>query len=76
MRCPAAKPARGDDTVITRAGAKCARAAPNQIAYTRAMREARSHFGIGPAGTGKTYLAVAAAVEALNADQPCAVSCS
>ena len=41
---------------------------PNQIAYVRALRERDLTFGIGPAGTGKTYLAVAAAVEALGAD--------
>ena len=41
---------------------------PHQIAYTKAMRECDLSFGIGPAGTGKTYLAVAAAVEALASD--------
>ena len=41
---------------------------PHQIAYTKAMRECDLTFGIGPAGTGKTYLAVAAAVEALASD--------
>ena len=41
---------------------------PNQAAYSRAMRGKDLIFGIGPAGTGKTYLAVAAAVEALDAD--------
>ena len=41
---------------------------PNQIAYLRAIREQPLTFGIGPAGTGKTYLAVAAGVEALQAD--------
>ena len=41
---------------------------PHQIEYTRAMRESDLTFGIGPAGTGKTYLAVAAAVEALARD--------
>jgi phosphate starvation-inducible PhoH-like protein len=41
---------------------------PHQIAYTKAMRESDLTFGIGPAGTGKTYLAVAAAVEALASD--------
>ena len=41
---------------------------PNQAAYSRAMRDKDLIFGIGPAGTGKTYLAVAAAVEALDAD--------
>src|SRR5690606_27600227 len=40
----------------------------NQAAYARAMRESDLTFGIGPAGTGKTYMAVAAAVEALTAD--------
>jgi phosphate starvation-inducible PhoH-like protein len=41
---------------------------PNQMAYARAMREQDLTFGIGPAGTGKTYLAVAASVEALDTD--------
>ncbi len=41
---------------------------PNQLAYARAMREKDLTFGIGPAGTGKTYLAVAASVDALEAD--------
>jgi phosphate starvation-inducible PhoH-like protein len=41
---------------------------PHQITYTKAMRESDLTFGIGPAGTGKTYLAVAAAVEALASD--------
>ena len=45
----------------------CARG-ENQVAYARAMRESDLTFGIGPAGTGKTYLAVAAAVEALTTD--------
>jgi phosphate starvation-inducible PhoH-like protein len=40
----------------------------NQVAYARAMRESDLTFGIGPAGTGKTFLAVAAAVEALSED--------
>jgi len=41
----------------------------NQAAYLRKMREEDLNFGIGPAGTGKTYLAVAAAVAALESDQ-------
>ncbi len=41
---------------------------PHQVAYTKAMRERDLTFGIGPAGTGKTFLAVAAAVEALASD--------
>ena len=35
---------------------------PNQAAYIRAMRRFDLVFGLGPAGTGKTYLAVAMAV--------------
>ncbi|MGO2055940.1 MAG: PhoH family protein, partial [Halomonadaceae bacterium] len=38
----------------------------NQQRYVTSIREHDINFGIGPAGTGKTYLAVAAAVEALN----------
>ncbi len=41
---------------------------PNQLAYARAMRDKDLTFGIGPAGTGKTYLAVAASVDALETD--------
>ena len=38
----------------------------NQIGYVQAVRAHDINFGIGPAGTGKTYLAVACAVEALD----------
>ncbi|WP_456267709.1 PhoH family protein [Kushneria sp. AK178] len=38
----------------------------NQQQYVERVRNHDINFGIGPAGTGKTYLAVAAAVEALN----------
>jgi phosphate starvation-inducible PhoH-like protein len=38
---------------------------PNQRKYVEAIEEAEMTFGIGPAGTGKTYLAVAMAVSAL-----------
>ena len=37
----------------------------NQISYVDAIRRHDLNFGVGPAGTGKTYLAVACAVEAL-----------
>jgi phosphate starvation-inducible PhoH-like protein len=40
----------------------------NQEIYIAGMRSQDLNFGIGPAGTGKTYLAVAAAVAALDAD--------
>jgi phosphate starvation-inducible protein PhoH and related proteins len=38
---------------------------PTQRAYIEAIRKNELVFGIGPAGTGKTYLAVACAAEAL-----------
>ena len=41
----------------------------NQAAYMRRIRDHDLAFGIGPAGTGKTYLAVASAVDALENEQ-------
>jgi phosphate starvation-inducible PhoH-like protein len=38
---------------------------PNQRKYVEAIEQADMTFGLGPAGTGKTYLAVAMAVAAL-----------
>jgi phosphate starvation-inducible PhoH-like protein len=40
---------------------------PRQRQYVRSILTHDINFGIGPAGTGKTYLAVACAVEALEA---------
>ncbi|MCE2527274.1 MAG: PhoH family protein [Actinomycetia bacterium] len=37
-----------------------------QLLYVQAIRKNTATFAIGPAGTGKTYLAMAAAVEALT----------
>jgi phosphate starvation-inducible PhoH-like protein len=39
---------------------------PNQVQYLRQMLTHDITFGIGPAGTGKTFLAVACAVDALE----------
>jgi phosphate starvation-inducible PhoH-like protein len=39
---------------------------PTQDAYMRAMERAELVFGVGPAGTGKTYLAVAHAAQLLE----------
>jgi phosphate starvation-inducible PhoH-like protein len=39
---------------------------PNQKIYIETIREHAMSFGIGPAGTGKTYLAMAMAVSALQ----------
>ena len=41
----------------------------NQQGYVGAIQSNDINFGIGPAGTGKTYLAVACAVEALLSDR-------
>ena len=42
---------------------------PNQERYLHAIARHDINFGVGPAGTGKTYLAVASAVEALEANR-------
>ncbi len=41
----------------------------NQQRYVKEILANDLHFGIGPAGTGKTYLAVAGAVDALEREQ-------
>ncbi len=41
----------------------------NQKDYLRRILSHDINFGVGPAGTGKTYLAVACAVEALQSEQ-------
>jgi len=61
--------AEGDGLVI-RTGRKTVKPrGGNQGRYTRRIRNHDVNFGIGPAGTGKTYLAVACAVEALESQQ-------
>jgi phosphate starvation-inducible PhoH-like protein len=42
---------------------------PNQVQYLHQIQEHDITFGVGPAGTGKTYLAVASAVDAFERDQ-------
>ncbi len=41
----------------------------NQVHYMRSIMQHDINFGVGPAGTGKTYLAVACAVQALEAER-------
>lgn len=41
----------------------------NQAEYLRSIRDHDLAFGIGPAGTGKTYLAVASAIDALESEK-------
>jgi phosphate starvation-inducible PhoH-like protein len=65
---PAPEGEGGEDLVIdTKQGRVHGRGA-NQRRYLQNIRSHDLNFGIGPAGTGKTYLAVASAVAALNRD--------
>lgn len=41
----------------------------NQMAYMNSIQQHDLAFGIGPAGTGKTYLAVASAIDSLESEQ-------
>ncbi len=58
----------GDTLVQTRKRTISPRT-PAQGRYIKALRDYELSFGIGPAGTGKTYLAVAVAVEMLMAGE-------
>jgi len=42
---------------------------PRQVTYLQQILDHDVTFGIGPAGTGKTYLAVASAVDAMSRDR-------
>lgn len=57
-----------DLTIATRKGLIKPRG-DNQKAYVQQILRHDINFGIGPAGTGKTYLAVACAVNALESEQ-------
>ena len=57
----------GDGGPLIRTGRKTIQPrGANQTGYVAAIRAHDINFAIGPAGTGKTYLAVACAVEALE----------
>ena len=62
------RPAPPMSSKCARRAARSGRAAPNQTEYLNNVRTHDLTFGIGPAGTGKTYLAVACAVEALQSE--------
>jgi phosphate starvation-inducible PhoH-like protein len=55
-----------DDVVWRHRGKKIAPKTVTQKEYVDAIRKCTVTFGIGPAGTGKTYLAIAHAVAALH----------
>ncbi|OOZ40907.1 phosphate starvation-inducible protein PhoH [Solemya pervernicosa gill symbiont] len=65
----AAEPPAKDDVVIRTKRGQVKGRGPNQQKYLRNIVTHDINFGIGPAGTGKTYLAVACAVEALESDR-------
>ena len=56
-----------EDTIWRHRNIKVAPRTVNQKRYVDSIREHTVTFGIGPAGTGKTFLAVAMAVAALDA---------
>ena len=58
----------GEISVRTKRGVVRGRG-PMQKAYLKNIASHDLNFGIGPAGTGKTYLAVASAVQALERDR-------
>ena len=60
--------ASGTVTLVTRKADLHGRTA-HQVQYLAQIQEHDITFGIGPAGTGKTYLAVACAVDAFERDQ-------
>ena len=60
----------GEDDVAIQTQRKLIRPrGANQTAYVNSIRQHDLAFGIGPAGTGKTYLAVACAIDALNNEE-------
>jgi phosphate starvation-inducible PhoH-like protein len=58
-----------EDVVWRHRGTKVAPKTVNQKRYVDSIREHTVTFGIGPAGTGKTFIAVAMAVAALDSRQ-------
>ncbi len=67
LRLAASAPIDGEDTVIRTRRRRITPRSVAQAQYIRALREYELVFGLGPAGTGKTYLAVAVAVSMQSA---------
>jgi phosphate starvation-inducible PhoH-like protein len=68
LRLKTDSPAQAVPVIRTRKRTVAARS-PTQALYLRAMEQTELVIGTGPAGTGKTYLAVAQAVAALQSGQ-------
>lgn len=58
-----------EETMISTPKRQILPRSPNQAAYIRALYDHPLVFGVGPAGTGKTYLAAAVAVSMLSRGQ-------
>jgi phosphate starvation-inducible PhoH-like protein len=65
-RCGGGRPDADEPLVLHTRHADLSGRTPNQVQYLRQMLAHDITFGIGPAGTGKTFLAVACAVDALE----------
>ena len=57
------------ETIINTPNKEIKTRTENQFNYINSIRNNDLSFGIGPAGTGKTYLAVAAAIESLQKEE-------
>jgi phosphate starvation-inducible PhoH-like protein len=68
-RIPDDTPFEGGQIVIRTPKVQARPRGENQQRYVHSVRTHDVNFGIGPAGTGKTWLAVACAVEALKEEQ-------
>jgi phosphate starvation-inducible PhoH-like protein len=62
-------PESGDEPALDTKQGRIRGRGANQRRYLQNIASHDLNFGIGPAGTGKTYLAVASAVAALNRDE-------
>ena len=68
LRAPKPREGEADDPVLATRKSDLRGRTPNQRSYLRNILSHDITFAIGPAGTGKTYLAVACAVDALERD--------
>ncbi len=68
LRAPPPREDEPEDPVLATRKTDLRGRTPNQRGYLRSILSHDITFAIGPAGTGKTYLAVACAVDALERD--------
>lgn len=66
---PTTKKYSGEEVIIQTKRGQVRGRGQSQQHYLRSIANYDISFGVGPAGTGKTYLAVASAVEALEHDE-------